>query len=127
MSAMSRRKGQSGERELANLLSAELGMPLARMLGQERDGGADIHLGRARIQVKRCERLDVGKWWQQANADAFTEDYTYVPVLAYRQSRRPWRFRMHFDDVLSEMDGVCAGLVELDMEAFVWVARERFL
>lgn len=122
--AGSRRKGLNGENELASLLTDALGVVVKRSLDQSRDGGADLCIGRARIQVKRCERLDVGEWWTQANFDA---PGLAAPVLAYRQSRRPWRFRMWLEDVLGETDGRCAGLVELDMDAFVWVARERFL
>lgn len=126
MSATSRRKGATAERELAALLRDELGIPIERQLGQERDGGADLHVGRARIQVKRCERLAIPQWWEQTVRDAGEQ----VPVLAYRQSRRPWTFRMRFRDVMTLsgplgewLDGMC----ELEFPAFVYVAREVLL
>jgi hypothetical protein len=42
----SRDKGARGEREFAELLSNELGQVVKRKLGQARDGGDDISVGR---------------------------------------------------------------------------------
>ena len=119
MTAMQRMKGIRGENELSRLLADELGVSVVRTLDQTRDGGADIHVGTARIQVKRCETLSVGKWWAQAEAEAGP----FVPVLAYRQSRMPWRFRLRMADLHS--GGV--GFAELDLPAFCYVARELLL
>lgn len=122
MAAAQRMKGQRGETELANLLSAELGVPVKRMLGQERDGGADIHLGDLRIQVKRCEHVRTHEWWCQTLRDA-GED---IPVLAYRPSRRPWMFRMLLSDVSGELpyDGHDMEWVEMPLSSFLHVVRE---
>lgn len=122
MGAAQRTKGAAGERELANLLSDELGVPVKRMLGQERDGGSDIHLGDLRIQVKRCERMELAAWWKQTLADAGEN----MPVLAYRASRRPWMFRMLLADVAGELtsDGHDHEWVELPMQSFLWFVRE---
>jgi hypothetical protein len=122
MSAMSRRKGARAENALANLLAELLGIPVSRQLGQERDGGADLHIGKARIQVKRCEKLEIQKWWEQAVRDAGE----YVPVLAYRQSRKPWTFRVPLDVLIGSMPEfgyVC----ELGIDEFCYVAREVLL
>lgn len=120
MGARERSKGQRGENELAALLSDELGIPIKRMLGQERDGGADLHVGPLRIQVKRCETVRLAEWWRQTCADAGEE----MPVLAYRQSRQPWKFVCALFDVMGDYglsDGPC---VEMPMESFVAWARE---
>ena len=115
MSASQRRKGAAGEVELANLLCDLLGMSLKRQLGQERDGGADIRLGRAHIQVKRCETLAIPAWWRQAVADAGDG----LPVLAWRQSRKGWTFRVPLVAVLDS--GSCATEPTCDMHTWASV------
>lgn len=122
MSAMSRRKGARAETALANLLAEHLGIPVSRQLGQARDGGADLHIGKARIQVKRCEKLAIPQWWAQAVRDAGE----HVPVLAYRQSRKPWTFRVPLDVLIGSMpefEYTC----ELGIDEFCYVAREALL
>lgn len=87
---MSKRKGESGERELANLLQGWLGLEVYRALGQAREGGADILcVPGLCIEVKRQEQLNLNKWWEQVNEAATDND---IPVLAYRQNRKQWRF-----------------------------------
>ena len=64
---------------------------LKRNLAQYQEGGADgVFPGWLSIEVKRCEALSVAKWWQQAQQAAGA----LTPVLAYRQSRQPWRVVM---------------------------------
>ena len=48
------------------------------------------------IEIKRVEKLELSAWWKQvqkAEADIarFILDPLY-PVVAYRQSRQPWKF-----------------------------------
>jgi Holliday junction resolvase len=83
-----RDKGARGERELAELLSNELGTMVKRKLGQARDGGDDIQVGRFRIEVKRRETLAVEQWAKQVEAAAEPGD---VPVVAFRRNGEPWR------------------------------------
>ena len=121
MSASQRRKGARAEVELANLLTERLGVVVKRRLGQERDGGADIHVGEARIQAKRDERPALAAWWRQATDDASDG----VPVLAWRQSRRPWTFRVPLSALLPDAD---EGLTcDMGIDAFEWFCRERML
>ena len=118
----SRRKGAQGERELANLLSDELGIPIKRMLGQERDGGADLHIGPLRIQVKRCQTVQMAAWWRQTLADAGD----WVPVLAYRASRKPWTFRLLLGDVIGDEGCINNALwVEMSVHSFAYLVREN--
>ena len=83
-----RDKGARGERELAELLSHELGTMVKRKLGQARDGGDDIQVGRFRIEVKRRDTLAVEQWAKQVEAAAEPGD---VPVVAFRRNGEPWR------------------------------------
>lgn len=124
MSATQRRKGAAGERELARLLTEELGVDIWRNLEQVRSGGADL-LGLAcwSIEVKRQERLALPTWWRQACAEAGE----YLPVLAYRQSRRPWRFRLPLEIVMDpsvERDWITRPHCELDFAGFCLLSRE---
>jgi Holliday junction resolvase len=85
---MARNKGAAGERELAGILTDELGFEVKRKLGQARDGGDDIQLGKYRIEVKRREALRLDDWCQQIEACC---DPREVPIVAYRRNGQPWR------------------------------------
>jgi hypothetical protein len=95
----SRDKGARGEREFAELLSNELGQVVKRKLGQARDGGDDISVGRYRIEVKRREKLAIEAWCKQVEAACTTaadigEDgkvQEQVPVVVFRRNGEPWR------------------------------------
>ncbi len=85
---MARNKGARGENELAAILTDELGVEVKRKLGQARDGGDDIQIGKYRIEVKRREALRLDEWCQQVEACC---EPTEVPVVAYRRNGQPWR------------------------------------
>jgi len=99
MTAMSRRKGANGERELTTLLRERLGnLPgLCRNLDQVRDGGCDIRLPGYAIEVKRAERF-LSAWIAQAEAQAGSD----VPVVAWRRNGGRWRCLLVLD-----VDGFC--------------------
>ena len=89
MGKMQRTKGATAERELLKLLSDGLGLNLTRNLTQTREGGADCDdLEGYALEIKRHETLQLTTWWKQAVEQAGNK----VPVLAYRQSRKPWVF-----------------------------------
>ena len=85
---MARNKGANGERELAAMLTDGLGFVVQRKLGQARDGGDDIQVGKYRIEVKRHERVQIDKWSEQVEKAAGVDD---VPVVVYRRNGQPWR------------------------------------
>lgn len=112
MSINVRQKGQSGEREVADMLNfiiyqvmKELGYPeeealkgmttVQRNQNQSAVGGNDLTncLGLS-IEVKRQEALSVPAWWRQCVTVA--ERNGEVPVLIYRQNRKPWHIRTLF-------------------------------
>jgi Holliday junction resolvase len=97
-----RNKGAAGERELAALLSDELGVVVKRKLGQARDGGDDIQVGRFRIEVKRRERLQVVEWCKQVEACSGPSE---VPVLAFRRNGEPWRVVLRVEDFITMLRG----------------------
>lgn len=84
----SRNKGAAAERELATMLSDELGFVVKRKLGQARDGGDDIQVGKFRLEVKRREALRLDDWCKQIESAAQPGEW---PVVVYRRNGQPWR------------------------------------
>jgi len=92
MSGMSRRKGKSGEREVAALIRDHTGLDCQRRVRQH-DGDSDL-LGVPgwSIEVKRygsVGRADIIKWYRQAVEQAKAEGEK--PVLFYRRDKDSWR------------------------------------
>lgn len=85
---MSRNKGAAGERELAKILADELGVEVKRKLGQARDGGDDIQIGKFHLEVKRREALRLDDWCEQVESAAPAGEW---PVVVYRRNGQPWR------------------------------------
>jgi Holliday junction resolvase len=121
MAKMQRSKGARGERELARLLAEELGTDITRNLLQTREGGHDLDGLPVALEVKRQEALNINAWWRQAVAQA--EASGLAPALAYRQSRKPWKFIVRLSDItdrVTDMDLLC----EIEMDAFCYLIRE---
>ena len=121
MSAMQRRKGQAGERELFALLSDELGFTVRRNVDQARQGGADgLDIPGWAVEAKRQETLSIPAWWAQAERQAEGRR----PVLFYRVSRKPWRAVLDLHDVAPTVFPVRGNLCETSLEAACTVIRE---
>lgn len=96
MGKMQRNKGAQAERELFHLLTDGLGLNVSRNLTQTRMGGADtIDIPGVALEVKRQETLQLNAWWEQTLAQAGDR----MPLLAYRQSRKPWLFVIDLYDL----------------------------
>ena len=107
----SKRKGAGGERELVSILAAEMGIPVKRILGQARDGGGDIRIGRYLIEVKRQERIALPAWLAQTEAAARRDGGT--PVVAFRTNGQPWRAVIPLADLIQLLrDGLPTTLPE---------------
>ena len=63
MSAYQRRRGAGFEREISGYLSERLGRVVKRKLGQARDSGDDIQVGRFRIECKRRASIAANTGW----------------------------------------------------------------
>jgi len=106
-----RQKGAEGEREVAKLLTpiitevmTAMAFPAAeieaaqkmvqRNQNQSAVGGADLNnvFGMA-VEVKRQEQLSVNTWWAQCVKSA--ERNKELPLLIWRQNRKPWRVRTY--------------------------------
>ncbi len=106
-----RNKGANGERELAGILSDELGFVVKRKLGQARDGGHDIEVGHFLIEVKRQERLAIEEWCRQIECACTTYSQINetgaleppVPVVVFRRNAQPWRAVVPLDFLIKAM------------------------
>lgn len=83
MSKSQRTKGASYEREVCHALSALVGAPIKRHIGQARDGGEDIPFGEFSIECKRRKTLTTLEgWYQQAQTSATPQ--LKIPVVVAR-------------------------------------------
>lgn len=88
-----RRKGAAGERELCGLLADYLGAEVKRTLGQERDGGTDVHWSGYAFEVKRRKAIaGLYEWLAQADKGKG------VPVAACRADGKEMLIVMRFQD-----------------------------
>lgn len=98
MSATERRKGVSGEREVANLLR-DAGLEV-RGLEAGGDWVAVNGLLRLQIETKRQEVCRPWLWGEQSLRDALPG---HLPVVAMRRSRSPWFWLSPFAPTLAAL------------------------
>jgi len=114
-----RSKGAGGERELCRWLQDTLGLQRTpeRNLDQVRNGGADVcEVSPFLFEVKRCEAVSKRAWWVQV-MKAARQTPGSIPVVAYRQNRKPWRFLISASYV-----GLEIGFIQLEeMEFTNWL------
>lgn len=124
-------KGKRAEREIVKLLqpvvtkvylaAGKEPISLERNLMQSHKGGYDIEgLDWLAPEVKHHEVLQVNSWWQQAVRQA---GEGRVPVLFYRQSRRPWLVRIRVNLKLAKSIITMPG--DISMEAFIMWFEKR--
>jgi len=92
MGRSQQRKGRGAELELCRILN-DHGVPAepgsALCYGSEPDikGIDGFH-----IEVKRHERIEIGKWMEQAERDA--QRFGGLPCVFFRRNREEWRVTM---------------------------------
>jgi len=134
-----RGKGAAGERELARLLHAELGVTLHRNLEQSRGGGYDLvatgddpaakAMGKFALECKRYKETTPGLinlWWIQAEKQA--RQAGKIPVLCYRGDRREWRFCVPLSSLSADVYGAWNGYewaAEMSLLAFCCLVRSE--
>ena len=124
-----RNKGKDGELEWIKTFGILFkGRELKRNLDQTREGGADI-LGCEPfiVEVKRCEKLELDKWWRQVKAAEETlksahlagpdsdQPFKRISVVSYRQNRGQWTFLLP------------ASLMGIDTDSYVIAKLELFI
>jgi len=86
-------KGKRGENEFCEWLDKNIGIEYAEREYNQAKGGADIIVKDFIIEVKRREVLDFESWWYQvAIAKKRHPEKDLIPVVAFRQNRKQWRF-----------------------------------
>lgn len=90
---LANRKGKSGENELCRWLDFNLDIDAERNYNQADGHSADIIIDDFIIEVKRREVLDLSSWWYQVSiAKQHHKDKDLIPVVAFRQNKKPWQF-----------------------------------
>ena len=124
----SRNKGASFEREIGNLLTADLGLNnnVRRILEQTREKHLpDLMLGRWYIECKRygtgAEPLE--SWWQQV-LDATREEG--IPALVYKFDRRPIKVRVPLGAINPELNINAPYTADLLWEDFIFLLKNLY-
>ncbi len=114
MSINARSKGARGEREFCEWLQDNMGLEHKpeRNLEQVRCGGHDVLVGNLMFEVKRCEKLSKKKWWLQVTRASERIEDT-IPIVAYRQSRKPWVFL-----ISAKYLGLKGGFIQIEQPEF---------
>jgi hypothetical protein len=101
---MQRRKGANWEVELSHILSNEFGHCYKRNLGQARDSGCDIHVGKFLVEAKRYAKIAVYKWYKQVSAAA-SEPIRQIPIVIMRADNEEALVLLSLHDFLPLMRG----------------------
>lgn len=113
-------KGKEGERQFCKWLDDNLGIKTKRILDQAREGGADVATDDFLFEVKRRETLALKDWWMQVKkAQANHTDENIIPVVAFRQNRKPWTFL-----IPASFIGLEIGYIQLEERTFKRWAQE---
>lgn len=97
----SKRKGKIGELEIVRLLKAE-GYDVhrsAQYCGNTGDAADVVGLPGIHIEVKRVERLNLKKAYEQAVNDS-KENGNDIPAIFHRGSYQPWMVTLSLEDFL---------------------------
>lgn len=134
MTFYAKQKGKLGEREAAEHLLGiirALGVaatgvkdpvsfePVLRLLADVQAQGGDLRcIPGLSIEVKRQETLCIPAWWRQAQRQA--DDHGLVPILMFRQNRKPWRYCLPASLLLLGLEGY----IEVDKGVFAaWLGH----
>lgn len=127
MSAMQRRKGATGELEIAALIRDSTGWDVQRRV-RNHSGDSDlVGIPGWSVEVKRhrcATRSEIAGWWRQSCAQARDG----LPVLFYRLDRDSWRavwpvvvsMQTQTAEMWSGYEWTCEGSID----AWAAVARE---
>lgn len=103
MSKSQRTKGATYEREVCDVFTAATGRKIQRHIGQARDGGNDITVGKLVIECKRRKTLGtVEGWLRQAQAATVSAEQAAV-VIARSDGGKSFAI-VYLDDFLKIVD-----------------------
>lgn len=116
-----RGKGASGEREFCKWLYENMNVPMpTRNLEQVRSGGSDVtDIEPFFFEVKRCEILDFDSWWRQVQVACKKSFQEPIPVVVFRQNRKPWEFLISAKEI-----GCKRGYMRINQRIFLeWAEK----
>jgi Holliday junction resolvase len=95
----SKRKGKSGELEVAHLYQdiGYMARRTSQYCGSSGDASDVTGVPYIHIEVKRQDKMNLYDWLEQAKRDSQGTDN--VPVVHYRQSRKGWRVLLECKDL----------------------------
>ena len=95
----SKRKGKSGELEVAHLYQdiGYMARRTSQYCGSSGDASDVTGVPYIHIEVKRQEKMNLYDWLEQAKRDSQRTDN--VPGVHYRQSRKGWRVLLECEDL----------------------------
>ena len=119
-----RNRGAAAERELARWIKDELGVEVSRNLKQyQRSQEGDLTpLGPFLLEVKFHARVNVRDWWKQAVVSA--KACGLIPVVAYKVSRKGWRFALPHTSAQGEWSHDYEFTVDVGPACFAMIVRE---
>ena len=122
-------KGANGEREAAawlqktfkleHLPQRNLEQVRFKSAGKIQKGHDLVGFEPFSVEVKRQEKLNLRNWWLQAKIAANRSDTPSIPVVMYRQNRKPWKFLIGANWI-----GLEVGFLHLEAQEFTdWVNK----
>lgn len=97
MGLRQRQRGAETEREVCKIVTEKTGWQTNRILGQARDGGADIRLARWVLEVKRRKSIAVYEWVDQVTKACAPYE---IPAVVCRGDKREFLVIQRLDDWL---------------------------
>lgn len=86
-------KGKRAENAFCKWLLENLGIETEREYNQADGRSSDIVIGDFFFEVKHRETLDLDEWWYQTvRQRKGKKGKGKVPVVVFKQNRRPWQF-----------------------------------
>lgn len=113
------KKGKVGESEFLGWIFQHLQIETERNYNQS-SGGADIIIDDFMFEIKRREVLNLADWWLQVCiAKKKHKNPDLIPVVAYRENRKPWKFLIPANLI----HGIQRGFLIADEKVFLQLAK----
>lgn len=96
MTIKQRQKGLNAERELAKILTKELGIEIKNNLLSGIRGEGDLDTPDLHFEVKRQETNKLSQWFKEEQPKALKRNLPFA--LAHKKNREPWLVTMPLED-----------------------------
>ena len=114
----SQKKGKRGEVEFCEFIELNFGISTDRVYNQADGYSSDIVINDFVFEVKRQETLHLLDWWNQSIVACNKKYKNKIPVVAFRQNRKPWSFLLS-----AQLLGLEKGFIQLTERTFINYAR----